>query len=87
MVLPYAGRMDDIWASYILQKKFPQSVVFSRPSVYQERHGPHSRNMKDLKDETLGYEYTAKFIRGEFPLPEDSQKAYDIYRDTFKEGI
>ncbi len=84
MVMPYAGRMDDIWASYLLQKEFPDSVIFNVPTVYQERHEPHSRNMKDLKDETLGYEYTLKYINGDFELPEESQKAYDIYRDFFK---
>jgi hypothetical protein len=84
MVLPHAGRMDDIWASYILQKLFKDSVIFNKPTVYQERHEPHARNMKDLKDETLGYEFTLKFINGEFPLPDDSQKAYDIYRNFFK---
>lgn len=85
MVLPYAGRMDDIWASYLLQKQFSDSVVFAKPSVYQERHEPHSRNMKDLKDETLGYEYTLKFLNGTFLLPEDSQKAYDIYKKFYQE--
>lgn len=84
MVLPHAGRMDDIWAAYILQKQFPGCVVFNKPTVYQERHEPHHRNMKDLKDETLGYEYTLKFINGEFPLPEDSAKAYEIYKSFFK---
>jgi len=84
MVLPHVGRMDDIWAAYMVQKLFPNSVMFGKPTVYQERHEPHHRNMKDLKDETLGYEYTLKFINGEFPLPDDSQKAYDVYRNYFK---
>lgn len=84
MVLPHAGRMDDIWASYMIQKQFPNSVVFNKATVYQERHEPHSRNMKDLKDETMGYEFTLKFINGEFPLPDDSQLAYDLYRNTMK---
>lgn len=83
MVLPYAGRMDDIWGAYILQKKFPNSLIFNKPTVYQERHEPHYRNMKDLKDETLGYENSLKFIKGEFNLPEDAQKAYDIYQKYF----
>ena len=83
MVLPHAGRMDDIWGAYILQKHFPNSVIFNKPTVYQERHEPHARNMKDLRDETMGYEYTLKFINGEFPLPEDSQRAYNIYRKIF----
>lgn len=84
MVLPYAGRMDDIWASYIVQKQFKDCVVFSKPSVYQERYEPHHRNMKDLKDETLGYEQSLNFINGDFPLPEESQKAYNIYKEFFK---
>lgn len=87
MVIPYIDRMDDIWASYIIQKKFPNSVVFSKPSVYQERHEPHTRNIKDLKDEILGYEHTLDFINGKFELPELAQKAYDIYRESFKENL
>jgi len=85
MVLPHAGRMDDIWGSYTLQKQFPNSVIFNKPTVYQERHEPHYRNMKDLRDETMGYEYTLKFIMGEFPMPADSQIAYDAYRKVFEQ--
>lgn len=84
MVLPHAGRMDDIWGAYILQKQFPDSVIFNEPTVYQERHEPYSRNIKDLKDEMFGYEHSLQFINGEFPLPADSQKAYDIYRKFFQ---
>ena len=83
MVLPHAGRMDDIWGAYLLQKQFPGSVMFGKPTVYQERYEPHHRNMKDLRDETMGYEYTLKFIHGQFPLPADSQKAYDLYRQFY----
>lgn len=83
MVLPYAGRMDDIWGSYIVQKLFPRSLMFNKPTVYQERHEPHHRNMKDLKDETLGYEYTLKFINDEYELPTESAKAYEIYKNQF----
>ena len=83
MVLPHAGRMDDIWGGYILQKQFPNSLIFNKPTVYQERYEPHHRNMKDLKDETLGYEHTLNFIKGTFPLPKDSAKAYEIYRKQF----
>lgn len=85
MVLPHAGRMDDIWASYILQELFPNSVIFNKATVYQERQEPHDRNIRDLKDETMGYEYSLKFIKGEFPLPAYSQKAYDIYKKIFRD--
>jgi hypothetical protein len=83
MVLPHAGRMDDIWGGYLLQKRFPNSVMYGKPTVYQERYEPHHRNMKDLRDETMGYENTLKFIKGEYALPADSQNAYDIYRRFF----
>jgi hypothetical protein len=84
MVFPYIGRMDDIWASYMIQKKFPESVIFNKPTVYQERYEPHTRNIKDLKDGIIGYEFTLKFINNEFSLPENSQKAYNIYQSYFK---
>lgn len=83
MVLPHVGRVDDIWGSYMAQKIFPQSVIYNRATVYQERHEPHSRNIKDLKDEMLGYEFTLKFINNEFRLSEETQKAYDIYKESF----
>ena len=41
-VLPFIGRMDDIWGSYILQNYFPNSVIYSPASVYQDR------NIQDL---------------------------------------
>ena len=36
--LPFIGRMDDIWGSYILQYYYPESVIFKKSSVYQERN-------------------------------------------------
>jgi hypothetical protein len=84
MVLPYIGRMDDIWASYLVQKKFPNSVIYGQPTVYQERKETHSRNINDMKDEMLGYEQTLNFIKGKFRLPHEANKAYNAYRQCFK---
>jgi hypothetical protein len=33
----------------------------------------------------MGYEYTLKFIMGEFEMPADSQIAYDAYRKVFEQ--
>ena len=54
-VFPHVGRMDDIWGGYVAQLKFPQSVVYNKASVYQDR------NVQDLvtnlEKEIIGYRY------------------------------
>jgi len=30
--------MDDIWGAYIIQKKFPNSVIYNKATVYQDRN-------------------------------------------------
>ena len=82
MVLPHTDRMDDIWASYMIQKKFPHSVVYAPASVYQARN-VHNL-ITDLKNEIIGYTNTLNFIGGTYQLPEMAQKAYDVYCRYFK---
>ena len=41
-VLPHVGRMDDIWGAYIVQHYFPDSVIYNKATVYQDR------NLQDL---------------------------------------
>ncbi len=82
MVLPHTDRMDDIWASYIIQKKFPDSVVYAPASVYQARN-VHNL-VTDLKNEIIGYTNTLNFIKGQYQLPEMAQKAYEVYLKYFK---
>ena len=81
MVLPHTGRMDDIWASYIIQKKFPNSVIYNKPTVYQDR------NLQDLvtnlEKEIIGYRNTLNFINGDYVLSEEVQSAYDEYMKCF----
>jgi hypothetical protein len=59
-VLPFIGRMDDIWGGYILQHHFPGSVVYNRASVYQDR------NVQDLvtnlENEIVGYRNTLSLL-------------------------
>ncbi len=84
-VLPYffmfpgIGRMDDIWASYFVQQKFPESVVYCKPSVYQKRN-PHNI-MSDMQQEMLGYEHTLAFAKKPTlsMLPEQAKLAYKAY--------
>lgn len=61
-VLPFIGRMDDIWASYILQNYFPNSVVYNSPTVYQARN-PQDLIL-NLENEIFGYRNTMALIEG-----------------------
>ena len=88
-LFPWVGRMDDIWASYYVQA-LGNRVVYNRASVFQERN-VHDLT-KDMKMEYLGYENNHKIVE-ELPhdpslilkyLPENSVKAFHLYREHFK---
>lgn len=94
-LFPHIGRMDDIWASYVLQRAFPHSVVYAPASVYQERN-EHDLSC-DLEGEMLGYRNTLGLVNALFSskneqdpdswmrfLPEQTRKAYDAYKEYFK---
>jgi hypothetical protein len=84
-VLPYTGRMDDIWGSYILQYYFPDSVVYNKASVYQDR------NVQDLvtnlENEIIGYRNTLKLIQDlknyNLYLPEKTREFFKLYQSSF----
>lgn len=92
-LFPHIGRMDDIWAAYYVQSKFPSSVAFSRASVNQERN-EHDLAV-DLQAEMIGYKHTKDFIEWlesdekdtlawpEF-VPQESIEAFKVYRTLFK---
>lgn len=85
-VWPGVGRMDDIWASYYLRKKFPQNIVYSKASVYQERN-PQDL-VSNLENECIGYRYTLKFIEGNCNLdesfvPNQVTEFLSVYEDLF----
>ena len=84
-VLPFVGRMDDIWGGYILQKYFPNSVVYDVATVFQDR------NLQDLvtnlENEVIGYRNTLEFIQSEEwekLLPADTLAFWNCYRNSFK---
>jgi hypothetical protein len=85
-VLPFIGRMEDIWGGYILQKYFPKSVIYNVATVYQDRNKQDI--IKNLEDEVLGYRNTLRFLRHledyEKFLPDATRKFYEVYRKSFR---
>lgn len=86
MMLPFVGRMDDIWPSYLIQKIFPNTLVYCQASVYQERNPQDV--IKNLENEIFGYRNTLKFIKNtnnlKKVLPKNTYKAFKIYQSCFK---
>lgn len=84
-VLPHIGRMDDIWGSYILQLKFPNSVIYNRASVYQERN-PQDL-LTNLENEMFGYRNTFKLLDNlenyRRYLPKETLTFLEAYQDCF----
>ena len=84
-VFPYTGRMDDIWGAYVMQHYHPNSVIFTRASVYQARN-PQDL-VKNLENEVIGYRNTLKLLENindyENILPEQTVKYFEIYRKHF----
>lgn len=84
-VLPHAGRMDDIWGAYIAQYFFPNSVVYNKATVYQDRN--EQDLITNLENEIIGYRNTFNLLQDleNFYnyLPEASQKFWDVYRKQF----
>jgi len=84
-VLPFTGRMDDIWGSYVLQHYFPNSVIYSPASVYQDR------NVQDLitnlEKEIIGYRDTLQLINNltylDKVIPQKTLEYYKIYKKQF----
>ena len=84
-VLPHVGRMDDIWGSYILQHYFPNSVIYNKATVYQDR------NLQDLitnlEKEVIGYRNTLKLVDDlkNFMsyLPDETKRFWEVYRKQF----
>jgi len=81
MVLPFVGRMDDIWGGYLVQKEFGSCVVYNKATVYQERN-PQDL-IKNLENEITGYRNTLNLLKNDYKLEEQVQKIYNKYREYF----
>jgi len=84
-VLPFVGRMDDIWGGYILQHYFPKSLIYNRASVYQERNKQDL--ITNLENEIIGYRNTYDLVT-DLPnftkyLPEKTLRFWNTYRNQF----
>jgi len=85
-VLPHVGRMDDIWGGYVMQHFFPNSLIYNRASVYQDR------NVQDLvtnlEKEVIGYRYTYKLLQNldtfKSFFPDETYHFYEEYRKIFQ---
>ena len=86
MVLPYVGRMDDIWGGYIAQYLLNTRPVFMPATVYQQRNEQSLK--QNFKDEVLGYLNTLDFIRDienyHAYLPKETLHAFEVYRKQYE---
>lgn len=84
-VLPFIGRLDDIWGSYILQMYYKKSVIYTKASVYQDRN-PQDLIL-NLENEIIGYRNTLKLLSNlenyNLYLPEKTQEYIKIYKSYF----
>jgi hypothetical protein len=84
-VLPFVGRMDDIWGAYILQYYFPNSVIYSKASVYQDRNTQDL--ITNLENEIVGYRTTLDLVsnlaRYKDFLPEKTNAFFAQYKLSF----
>jgi len=78
--------MDDIWGGYILQHYFPDSVVYTPPSVYQARN--EQDLVTNLQNEVIGYRNTFKLLNDlsnySAYLPEKALNYWNVYRKYFE---
>ena len=81
--------MDDIWGAYVLQYYFPDSVIYNKATVYQDRNVHNLVN--NMMDEEIGYRDTLNLIRDlenfKNYLPENVVNFWEIYRKQFVKKI
>lgn len=85
-VLPYVGRMDDIWSSYYVQTIFKNNLIYAPASVYQDRNKQDL--ITNLEKEIIGYRNTLSFIQSGCDyncnfVPEQTREFFKIYRQQF----
>jgi hypothetical protein len=81
MMIPFVGRMDDIWGAYLLQQNLKINIVFDEATVYQERN--QQDLIINLEKELIGYQNNNKLINKTYILPDNVKKAFEIYNTYF----
>lgn len=75
LVLPFIGRMDDIWASYYMEA-IGYNVIYNKATVFQDRN---QQNLtKNFSDEVIGYENTLKLFEN-FKILKDKKKRFEKF--------
>ena len=85
-VLPYVGRMDDIWASYHVQTIFKENLIYAPASVYQDRNKQDL--ITNLEKEVIGYRNTYSFVLSNCDyncnfVPEKTREFLDVFKRQF----
>lgn len=84
-VLPFTGRLDDIWGGYILQHFFKNSLIYTPATVYQDRNAQDL--IVNLENEFIGYRNTLELIKNlsifDKIIPKKSIDFYELYRKQF----
>jgi hypothetical protein len=85
-VLPFIGRMDDIWGSYLFQHEHPGTAIYGPATVVQRRN-PQSL-VQNLLDEMYGYRHTDELVTHlddyERLLPARTKEFLVAYRRCFE---
>tara|TARA_Y100000389_G_scaffold59155_1_gene55205 strand:+ start:230 stop:1183 length:954 start_codon:yes stop_codon:yes gene_type:complete len=76
IVIPFIGRMDDIWGGYFLES-LNFKVVYTEASVFQDRNVQNLT--KNLINEFIGYEKTLDLL---IKLKQDSKNIYNFIPDN-----
>jgi hypothetical protein len=84
MMITKVGRIQDIWASYWLQKKTGANVLYGKASVFQRRNNHILLN--DYKEEYMTYHLSLDFVQDRLDkqLTEHILQGYEIYGSYFK---
>jgi hypothetical protein len=82
-VLPFVGRMDDIWGCIVMQKRTGSPVVFTEPSTLHDRN--EHDIISDLNEEWPWHEKTLNLLeKGESALPEKTKKFIELYYEAMR---
>lgn len=85
-VLPFVGRMDDIWGGYYMQQQMKNAkIVYGPSTVFQDRNKQDL--VRNLENELLGYRKTLEGLickNMENVFPDETKRFYEQYRKEFK---
>ncbi len=79
MVIPFIGRMDDIWGGYYLES-LGFKVVYTKATVFQDRNIQNLTT--NLVNEYIGYEKSLDLLK---KLKEDPENIYKFLPDEAKQ--